>query len=74
MKKVILAQFIVLFCGTIFAWVNFAKELTSWLSNTSCTIGCTAGAANPFLTPCFGGAIFFSIALILSFIIVKKSR
>ena len=74
MKKVILAQFIVLLCGTVFAWFNFAEELINWTGSNSCTIGCTAGTASPFLTPCFGGAIFFTIAFILSVIILKKSR
>jgi hypothetical protein len=74
MKKVILAQFIVLFGGTIFAWFNFTKELIDWLNSRTCTLGCVAVTTNPFLTPCFGGAVFFTIAFILSAIIFKKSR
>ena len=74
MKNVILAQFIVLLGGTIFAWFNFATELINWLNTRTRTLGCAAGVANPFLTPCFFGAIFFTIAFILSVIILKKSR
>jgi len=73
MKKIILTQFFVLLAGTLFAWFNFAQEWIAYSQNTSCTIGCTAGV-NPFLTPCFGGAIFFTIAFILSLMLVKKSR
>jgi hypothetical protein len=73
MKKIILTQFFVLLAGTLFAWFNFANEYIAWINNSSCTIGCTAGV-NPFLTPCFGGAIFFTIAFILHSIILKKSK
>jgi len=74
MKKLILAEFIVLLCGTAFAWVNFSLELISWLNKKTCTFGCTAGLVNPFLTPCFYGAIFFTLAFIISGLILKKSR
>jgi len=74
MRKIILAQFIVLLAGTLFAWFNFGLELYSWLQKKSCTTGCAAGLTNPFLTPCFWGAIFFSLAFILSCILVKKSK
>jgi len=72
MKKVILAQFIVLLIGTLFAWTNFFMELISWMKKNACTTGCAANTSCPFLTPCFGGAIFFTIAFILSIIILKK--
>lgn len=74
MKKIITAQFIVLLCGTLFAWANFGMELSSWLGKSACTAGCTVNSANPFFTPCFGGAIFFTIAFVLSIIILKKSN
>ena len=74
MKKIIVAQFIVLLIGTVFAWSVFTTELVSWLNNKDCTIGCSADAVNPFLTPCFGGATFFLISLILSVVLVKRSR
>lgn len=45
---------------------NFYMELADWLAKRACTAGCGAGAVNPFLTPCFFGAIFFIIAFILS--------
>jgi hypothetical protein len=74
MKKIIIIQFIVLLLGTVFAWFNFTKELIDWLAKRACTTGCAAGLVNLFLTPCFYGAIFFTIALILSVIILKKSQ
>jgi len=74
MKKIAKAQFVILLCGTLFAWGNFIYELVDWLDKKSCTLGCSAGLKNPFLTPCFGGAIFFTIAFILSAMILKKSR
>jgi len=74
MKKIIIIQFIVLLIGTAFAWFNFSKELIDWLAKLACTTGCAAGLVNPFLTPCFYGAIFFTLAFILSAIILKKNQ
>jgi len=74
MKKIILTQFLVLLFGTVFAWFNFALELINWLQKRACTTGCAIGLVNPFLTPCFYGAIFFTIAFILSAILVVKSK
>jgi hypothetical protein len=73
MKKIILIQAIVLLFGTLFAWFNFSKEYISWLSNSTCTIGCTAGVS-PFLTPCFGGAIFFTIAFVIHLMIMRRGK
>lgn len=75
MKKTILIQFYILLGGTIFAWTNFGIELNDWLNNRACTLGCSAGnLTNPFLTPCFYGAVFFLLAFILSYIILKKAK
>ncbi|NMC51713.1 hypothetical protein GYA54_03230 [Candidatus Kuenenbacteria bacterium] len=74
MKKLLTAQFVVLLIGTLFAWFNFGRELISWWSSGTCEIGCPGNITNPFLTPCFGGAIFFTIAFVLSIIILKKSK
>lgn len=72
MKKIILIQFFVLLIGTLFAWVNFAYEFINWIGKRACTTGCAVGLVNPFLTPCFYGAIFFTIAFILNIIILRK--
>jgi hypothetical protein len=74
MKKVIWLQFLVLLAGTAFAWFNFAQEYISWMAKKTCTLGCAGNAANPFLTSCFYGAIFFTIAFILNLIILGKSK
>ena len=74
MKKFILAQFWILLLGVVFAWANFAQELINWLQKKECTTGCAVGLVNPFLTPCFYGAIFFLVAFVLSCIIVVNSR
>ena len=74
MRNVIIAQFVILLAGTIFAWTNFIIELVNWLHKKNCTTGCAVGLKNPFLTPCFYGAIFFLIAVILSAIILKLSE
>ena len=75
MKKIILSQFILLLAGTLFAWFNFIRELIIWMYEHSCEAGCSVGGAtNPFLTPCFYGALFFTVAFILSAIILKKSK
>lgn len=72
MRKIITAQFIVLLIGTVFAWSNFFIELSDWMANRACTAGCAAGIINPFYTPCFFGAIFFTIAFILSMLLMRK--
>jgi len=74
MKKLIITQFIILLAGTLFAWGNFTYELINWLNKKACTTGCAAGLVNPFLTPCFFGAIFFTLAFIFSVIILKKNK
>ncbi len=74
MKKIIKAQFVVLLIGFLFAWTNFTVELISWLNQKTCTLGCTKLGTIPFLTPCFGGAIFFTIAFVLSMLLLKRSK
>lgn len=74
MRKIIWMQFIVLLCGTLFAWFNFAQELVDWLAQRACAAGCAAGSANPFFAPCFYGAIFFTIAFILSAVLLRKNK
>lgn len=74
MKKIIIAQFIVLLAGTLFAWINFSIELMNWLAKRACTTGCAIGLVNPFFTPCFYGAIFFTMAFILSVWLIVKNR
>lgn len=64
----------VLLLGTAFAWTNFYIELTDWMAKRACSTGCAAGIVNPFLTPCFFGAIFFTIAFILSALLVRKTK
>lgn len=74
MRKVIVSQFIILLLGTLFAWTNFSLEIIAWIKKTNCPTGCAAGTVivNPFLTPCFYGAIFFTISFILSAILFSK--
>ena len=74
MKKIILAQFIILLVGTLFAWTNFTIEFVDWLNKRACSTGCVVGLVNPFLTPCFYGALVFASAFILSAVLLKKSK
>jgi hypothetical protein len=74
MKKLILAEFFILLAGTVFAWANFAIELADWLNKRSCSTGCAVGLINPFLTPCFYGAIVFAIAFVISAFILSKYK
>ncbi len=73
MKKLITIQFIVLLAGTAFAWTNFGIELVDWLNKRDCTTGCAVGLVNPFLTPCFYGALVFTLAFVLSAVMLKKA-
>ena len=72
MRKLLLAEFMVLLGGTVFAWYNFALEFINWINGKICTTGCSVDLTNPFLSKCFFGAVFFTIALILSMIMLKK--
>lgn len=74
MKKILVSQFVVLLAGTIFAWGNFIYELSSWLKIGTCQTGCAVGATNPFLTPCFFGALFFTLALVISIVSLANFR
>ncbi len=73
MKKIFWVQFIILLAGALFAWGNFGIELNDWLNKRACTTGCAAGLINPFLTPCFFGAIFFLLAFLLHAAIMKQA-
>lgn len=74
MLKIIKTQYTVLLIGTAFAWINFFVELTDWMEKRVCTTGCAIGAGNPFLTPCFFGAIFFTIAFALNIMLIRKNK
>jgi hypothetical protein len=74
LKKLIKYQFYVLLLGTLFAWTNFLVELYSWIKDITCPVGCPVNSLNPFFTPCFGGAVFFSIALVFSILIKKRAK
>lgn len=72
MKKLLLAQLFILAAGTIFAWTNFIIELTNWMHNQACTLGCLTNTGNPFFSPCFFGALFFLISFIIQTTIYSK--
>jgi len=75
MKRLVLIQFVVLLAGAIFAWVNFFLELADWLNHRACTIGCpVTQIKNPFFTPCFWGAVFFTVAFVLNILILKAKE
>jgi hypothetical protein len=74
MKKIITIQFIILLAGTLFVWTNFGIELFDWLNKRACTTGCAVGLVNPFLTPCFYGALVFLLAFILSALMFKNAK
>lgn len=74
LKKLIVIQLIILLAGTVFAWYNFTLELVNWLQKQACTTGCSEGLVNPFLTPCFYGAIFFLVAFIFSILIWRQAK
>ena len=73
MKKLMWTQFVILAIGVIFAWTNFGIELRTYLRGVINPYVCTQGAVNPFLTPCFYGALFFSGAFAVSLIMVIKA-
>ena len=74
MKRLITSQLIILLAGTLFAWGNFIVELVDFLNKRACSTECVVGVVNPLLTPCFYGAIVFTIAFVLSAVILKKYK
>lgn len=72
MKNLIKAEFILLLVGTLFAWTNFAIEFINWINKQACTTGCAVGLVNPFLTPCFYGALMFLASFIISALLYIK--
>ncbi len=74
MKKLITAEFYILLIGMLFAWTNFSLELYQWIGLKSNSFGCTPGATNPFLTACFYGAIFFTIAFVVSALLYARTK
>ena len=83
LKKLITTEFVILLCGTLFAWTNFTIETINYLNQKPCTTGCssnflasapTNNLVNPLYTPCFYGAIFFTIAFVISILILKKFK
>lgn len=67
MDNIITYQFFVLLVGTLFSWSNFIMELVAWCKKIKCPIDCNCSkGSNPFKTPCFFGAIFFTISFVLS--------
>ncbi len=67
--NIIKLQFFVLLGGTAFAWYNFLSEYFYWKTHKKCKSGCPINPKNPFLSACFGGAVFFTIAFILNLLI-----
>lgn len=67
---------ILLIAGTIFAWGNFSYGMIKFLNaNNRPVTGCSGNiVVNPFNTPCFYGALFFSAGLIVSLIVSKKQK
>jgi hypothetical protein len=68
--SIVKLQFYVLLVGTLFAWYNFVVEFIAWRKGKKCKVGCPTNVKNPFLSPCFGGAVFFTIAFILNILIL----
>jgi hypothetical protein len=77
-KKIINRLFWILLVGTVFAWSNFFYELYLYMNSEVSAISCgnfQEGSAlpNPFLTPCFYGAIMFALALTQIIVLKKQS-
>ncbi|MBN1778832.1 MAG: hypothetical protein JW816_01250, partial [Candidatus Buchananbacteria bacterium] len=53
---------------------NFTIEMISFLKNQECPFGCSVGIVNPIYTPCFYGAICFTIAFILIAVILAQTK
>ena len=69
-KTTHLALIVVLLAGTLFAWYNSAKEL----GIIACEAGCAIAETMFGLPICVWGAIFFTLALILSIMLWYQSE
>jgi hypothetical protein len=61
----------------LFAWGNFGYELIKLYSRPDLdpVIGCSGQlVSNPWLTPCFGGAVLLLLTLIVSFTAFKLAK
>lgn len=67
---------ILLIAGTLFAWGNFSWGLVKFIqANGQPSVGCSGQiVTNPFATPCFIGALFFTGGLLTSLLIVSKQK
>jgi hypothetical protein len=62
-RKLLFVQVVILAGGTVFAWFSWIREYLAYCQP------CGNGTS-PFVSPCFYGAIGFTITLILTFFIV----
>lgn len=63
-----------LIAGTLFAFSNFGYGLVKFFANAGKpTIGCSGQlVTNPLATPCFIGALFFLVALIVALCVLRS--
>jgi len=63
-----------LLVGVVFALSNFGLQLMKFYSGSGEQVSCSGVLiSNPFMTPCFFGAMFFLISFIVSVVIVRKN-
>lgn len=64
-----------LLASTLFAWGNFSRTLYTFYSTPPAAekVGCSGQlVSSPFVTPCFYGSMIFLIALVLSFVLLRR--
>lgn len=74
MKKLVLAEVIITLAGTLFAWTNFGLEMYNYVCEIEGSFTCNPSLVNPIYTPCFYGAIVFTISFIVSILIYRKLK
>lgn len=67
---------LLLIAGTVFAWGNFAYEtIKFYLVKSGPQVSCSGVPTdNILLTSCFYGSVIFLISLIVSIVILRRSR
>lgn len=61
--------------GTIFAFYNVTREFVAFYTSPKTAIGCSAvPITNPFLTPCFTGAVLFFLSAIISGMMYHRTK
>ena len=71
MRKIAFLQLLILLLGTFNAWINFPRDFAAFVTEVPCVGDCNS-LINVLMSLHFWGAVFFTIATILSVLMLKE--